>query len=136
MKKKTAFILDGYVDEPACFGVSPYISPSIRTLAGVLTEREFETGYLTIDQVRQDPATLRVLNECSLVVMVAGVTVPGKYMGGTPATLTEIHQIGAALSLPEKVLAGPIAFGSTSKALRPIPKKGFISQSRTARTNP
>jgi len=111
MKKKTAFILDGYVDEPACLGVPPFISPSIRTLAGVLTEREFETGYLTIDQVRQDPATLRVLNESSLVVMVAGVTVPGKYMGGTPATLTEIHQIGAALSLPEKVLAGPIAFG-------------------------
>ncbi|MDH7510514.1 MAG: radical SAM protein [Methanolinea sp.] len=111
MKKKTAFILDGYVDEPACLGVSPYISPSIRTLAGVLAGWEFDTGYLTIDQVRQDPAILSGVNDSSLVVMVAGVTVPGKYLGGTPATLTEIHQIGAALSAPRKVLAGPISFG-------------------------
>jgi radical SAM superfamily enzyme with C-terminal helix-hairpin-helix motif len=32
----TAFILDGYVDEPACLGVPPYISPYIRTVAGAL----------------------------------------------------------------------------------------------------
>lgn len=111
MKQKPAFILDGYVDEPACLGVPPYISPSIRTLAGVLLEREYEVGYLTIDQVRQDPGLFSILNASSLVVMVAGVTVPGKYLGGTPATLTEIHQVGAVLSVPEKVLAGPIAFG-------------------------
>ena len=34
------------------------------------------------------------LNRSALLVMIAGVTVPGKYLGGTPATLTEIQQIG------------------------------------------
>lgn len=111
MKKRSTFILDGYVDEPACLGVSPYISPSVRTLAGVLIEREFEVGYFTIDQIRQDIEKLAIMNESSLVVMVAGVTVPGKYLGGTPATLTEIHQIGYSLSAPKKVLTGPITLG-------------------------
>jgi len=111
MKGETAFILDGYVDEPACLGVPPYISPYARTLAGVLLEREYAARYVTIDQVRQDPGVIAEMNSASLVVMVAGTTVPGKYLGGTPATLTEIHQIGAALSKPLLLLAGPIAFG-------------------------
>jgi len=111
MKEKTAFILDGYVDEPACLGVPPFVSPAVRTLAGALIEREFDVGYLTIDQVRQDPGAIAAMNESSLVVMIAGATVPGKYLGGTPATLTEIHQVGAALQGPVTLLAGPIAFG-------------------------
>ena len=50
-----AFILDGYVDEPACLGVPPYISPYIRTVAGVLVEHGYSVRYLTIDQLRTDP---------------------------------------------------------------------------------
>ena len=34
-----AVILDGYVDEPACLGVPPYIAPQVRALAGVLLSR-------------------------------------------------------------------------------------------------
>ena len=51
-----AFILDGYVDEPACLGVPPYISPYIRTVAGVLAAHRYAVHYLTIDQLRNDPA--------------------------------------------------------------------------------
>ncbi len=34
-----AYILDGYVDEPACLGVPPYVSPYIRTVAGALIDQ-------------------------------------------------------------------------------------------------
>ncbi len=50
-----AYILDGYVDEPACLGVPPYISPYIRTVAGALAAHGFTVRYLTIDQLRNDP---------------------------------------------------------------------------------
>lgn len=106
-----AFILDGYVDEPACLGVPPYISPYIRTVAGVLDEHTFSVRYLTIDQLRADPLHLNALNAADIVVMIAGATVPGKYLGGTPASLTEIQQVGRALSRPKKLIGGPIRFG-------------------------
>jgi len=106
-----AFILDGYVDEPACLGVPPYISPYIRTVAGVLDEHTFSVRYLTIDQLRADPLQLNALNAADIVVMIAGATVPGKYLGGTPASLTEIQQVGRALSRPKKLIGGPIRFG-------------------------
>jgi radical SAM superfamily enzyme with C-terminal helix-hairpin-helix motif len=106
-----AFILDGYVDEPACLGVPPYISPYIRTVAGVLAAHGYAAHYLTIDQLRSDPRQINVLDASGLVVMIAGVTVPGKYLGGTPATLTEIRQVGVALRHPKTVIGGPIGFG-------------------------
>jgi radical SAM superfamily enzyme with C-terminal helix-hairpin-helix motif len=106
-----AFILDGYVDEPACLGVPPYISPYIRTVAGVLAEHSYAARYLTIDQLRTNPAHINALGKADLVVMIAGATVPGKYLGGTPATLTEIQQVGSALRHPKKVIGGPIRFG-------------------------
>lgn len=106
-----AVILDGYVDEPACLGVPPYISPYVRTVAGVLAEYDYAVHYLTIDQVRSDPALFGRLNAAWLVVMIAGTTVPGKYLGGTPATLTEIRQVGSTLRTPVTLIGGPITFG-------------------------
>ena len=107
----TAFILDGYVDEPACLGVPPYISPYIRTIAGALLSRRYTIRYLTIDQLRNDPLQAAELDRADLLVMVAGVTVPGKYLGGTPATLTEIQQVGHMVRGPKKLIGGPIGFG-------------------------
>jgi radical SAM superfamily enzyme with C-terminal helix-hairpin-helix motif len=107
----TAFILDGYVDEPACLGVPPYISPYIRTVAGALLAHGFTVRYLTIDQLRREPMRTADLNRAALLVMIAGVTVPGKYLGGTPATLTEIQQIGYMVRGPRKAIGGPIGFG-------------------------
>jgi radical SAM superfamily enzyme with C-terminal helix-hairpin-helix motif len=120
----TAFILDGYVDEPACLGVPPYISPYIRTVAGALLERRYTVRYLTIDQLRKQPLQTAELNKASLLVMIAGVTVPGKYLGGTPATLTEIQQVGHMVHGPKKLVGGPIGFGYAGeggqKAIRQV----------------
>ncbi len=120
----TAFILDGYVDEPACLGVPPYISPYIRTVAGALLSRGYDVRYLTIDQLRKDPLRTAGLNKAGLLVMIAGVTVPGKYLGGTPATLTEIQQVGHMVHGPKKLVGGPIGFGYAGeggqKAIRQV----------------
>nr|WP_320162037.1 radical SAM protein [uncultured Methanoregula sp.] len=108
---RTAFILDGYVDEPACLGVPPYISPYIRTVAGALASHGYTARYLTIDQLRIDPLLFSDLNKAEILVMIAGTTVPGKYLGGTPATLTEIQQLGHTIRGPKKLIGGPIGFG-------------------------
>ena len=105
------YLLDGYVDEPACLGVPPYISPYIRTVAGALIGHGFTVRYLTIDQLRKDPYSINSLDRADLLVMIAGVTVPGKYLGGTPATLNEIQQIGHMIRGPKKLIGGPIGFG-------------------------
>jgi len=106
-----AIILDGYVDEPACLGVPPYLSPYIRTVAGALRTHGFTVRYLTIDQLRNDPQLFVAMDRAGLLVMIAGVTVPGKYLGGTPATITEIQQVGHQLRGPKKLIGGPIGFG-------------------------
>ncbi|MFZ0005138.1 MAG: radical SAM protein [Methanoregula sp.] len=106
-----AIILDGYVDEPACLGVPPYVSPYIRTVAGVLETRGIAVRYITIDQLRNDPQLLNVLDKSGLLVAITGVTVPGKYIGGTPATLTELRQVGHMIHGPRKLIGGPIGFG-------------------------
>ena len=109
MTSGSALIIDGYVDEPACLGVSPYISPYIREVAGALLEHGYSPRYVTIDQVRADPAL--VTGDDSLVVMIAGLTVPGTYIGGRPATLTEIQQLGSLLREPTTAIGGPVSFG-------------------------
>lgn len=110
-----AIILDGYVDEPACFGVPPYISPYVRTVAGVLIERGFSVDYCTIDMVRDDPSWFARLDAAAVVVMIAGMTVPGRYLGGKPPTLAEIRQIGTVLRRPRLLLGGPITFGYAAR---------------------
>jgi radical SAM superfamily enzyme with C-terminal helix-hairpin-helix motif len=119
-----AVILDGYVDEPACLGVPPYISPYIRTVAGALIAHGFTVQYLTIDQLRSDPLRTAEMNHANLLVMITGVTVPGKYLGGTPATFTEIQQIGHMIRGMKKLVGGPIGFGYAAeggkKAIRQV----------------
>ena len=46
-------VLDGYEDEPAAFGVPPYIGFHIRYLCGVLEEHNVDYRYMTIDQWRE-----------------------------------------------------------------------------------
>ncbi|MDP3563793.1 MAG: radical SAM protein, partial [Methanoregula sp.] len=65
-----AVILDGYVDEPACLGVPPYVSPYIRTVAGALIAHGYTVQYLTIDQLRLDPMRTVELNRAGLLVMI------------------------------------------------------------------
>jgi radical SAM superfamily enzyme with C-terminal helix-hairpin-helix motif len=73
-------------------------------VAGVLLGQGYRVTYLTIDQVRQDPVLLLSLDRADLVVMVAGTTVPGKYLAGTPATLAEVEQVGSTLRHPATLL--------------------------------
>jgi radical SAM superfamily enzyme with C-terminal helix-hairpin-helix motif len=110
-----AVILDGYVDEPACLGVPPYLSPYIRTAAGVCIEHGYTVRYATIDQVREAPQMLRKFSSAAFVLVIAGVTVPGKYLGGSPATLTELQQAGSMLRGTRRLIAGPIGFGYSSE---------------------
>jgi len=108
-------ILDGYVDEPACFGVPPYISPYIRYIAGALRDcgvGEEEIHYITIDNLRADPERcIPYLNHAGLIIIIAGMTVPGKYLGGTPITLGEIASFDGRYQNAKIVLGGPIRLG-------------------------
>ena len=85
-------ILDFYVDEPACFGVPPYLSPYARYAAGALVAdgkiAPEEISYLTVDQWRANDKELS--DDPELVALVAGHTVPGKYLGGKIGTVTEV----------------------------------------------
>lgn len=105
-------IIDGYLDEPSCLGVPPYISPHIRYLWGALIEAGIQKenlNYLTIDQFRQQKdSKLQELESLDILILVAGTTVPGNYLGGQPASAAEIKEIGQKVFYPTKILAGPI----------------------------
>ncbi|HPC28007.1 MAG TPA: hypothetical protein PKX17_04690, partial [Candidatus Methanomethylicus sp.] len=84
-----ALIIDGYTDEPAGLGVPPYIDVYPRYVAGAIWSAEpfAEVLYMTIDDARRQGERLRSLSAgCDLSVLIAGVTVPGKYLSGAPAT--------------------------------------------------
>ena len=108
-------ILDGYVDEPACLGVPPYISPYIRYIAGALRDCgvvEEDIHYITIDNLRADPESCTAhLNHAGLIIIIAGMTVPGKYLSGTPITLSEIASFDGRYLNAKIVLGGPIRLG-------------------------
>lgn len=99
------FILDGYVDEPAHFGVPPYISAYPRYIAGIAMMTGFEVIYDTIDGVRAHG-----LKDADILVTVGGVTVPGNYIGGLPLTTGEAEQIANNFIGTKKILIGSMAY--------------------------
>ncbi len=116
MRIGTAAILDGYVDEPTCLGVPPYISPYPRYAAGALRSGRVKTSYFTIDQVRVKPGLLDIISRHDLLILIAGTTVPGKYLGGMPASRREIEDIASSTWNRVKVLGGPAArFGVSTR---------------------
>ena len=103
-------LLDGYLDEPSCLGVPPYISPHARYLYGALMAGgipEEMIDYLTADSYR-DNKSIADLEKYDLIIILAGTTVPGHYLGGQPLSLAEIKELGQKLKYPTSVLAGPI----------------------------
>ncbi|WP_336329032.1 MULTISPECIES: radical SAM protein [unclassified Haloarcula] len=106
-------IVDGYVDEPAHFGVPPYISTYPRYAAGALVDagvpRE-QITYHTIDELREDNAVWRDIEAADLMVYVGGMTVPGKYVGGTPAEPDEVREL-AWTADGTSIMGGPVRFG-------------------------
>ncbi|QSG10101.1 radical SAM protein [Halapricum desulfuricans] len=106
-------IVDGYVDEPAHFGVPPYISTYPRYVAGALVDagvpRERIT-YHTIDALREENSRWGAVADADLTVYVGGMTVPGNYVGGTPAEPDEVRKI-AWTAEGTSIMGGPIRFG-------------------------
>ena len=106
-------VVDGYVDEPAHFGVPPYISTYPRYAAGALVDAgvpESQISYYTIDELREDTGKWRAVEAADLLVYVGGMTVPGKYVGGTPAEPDEVRKL-AWTADGTSVMGGPVRFG-------------------------
>jgi len=104
-------IIDGYVDEPTCLGVPPYISPYPRYIAGAIWkfDKTIKINYITIDQIRKNNYFLNILVKSDLIVTIAGTSVPGKYLGGFPASPYELVKIFNKITKPIKILCGPAA---------------------------
>ncbi|CAD7772890.1 hypothetical protein FHEFKHOI_01305 [Candidatus Methanoperedenaceae archaeon GB50] len=100
-------IIDGYVDEPACLGVPPYISPYPRYIAGAMIDagaKPRDVHYYTIDQLRAEPRIIGIMDRADLIVVVAGLTVPGRYLNAKPITIREVGDFIARYN--EKILVG------------------------------
>lgn len=106
-------IVDGYVDEPANFGVPPYISTYPRYVAGALVDagvpRE-QIAYRTIDQLREDRTRWSAVSDADLMIYVGGMTVPGAYVGGTPADPEEVRELAWSAD-GTSLIGGPTRFG-------------------------
>ncbi|KYH27729.1 ribosomal protein S12 methylthiotransferase RimO [Halalkalicoccus paucihalophilus] len=106
-------LVDGYVDEPAHFGVPPYISTYPRYTAGALVDAGVppeNVTYHTIDELREDRKKWRDVEDADLMVYIGGMTVPGKYVGGTPAEPDEVKKL-AWVSRGTSLMGGPVKFG-------------------------
>ena len=106
-------LVDGYVDEPAHFGVPPYISTYPRFTAGALVDAgvpETQITYHTIDELRDDRQKWADVADADLMIYIGGMTVPGKYVGGTPAEPDEVKKL-AWVADGTALMGGPIRFG-------------------------
>lgn len=106
-------IVDGYVDEPAHFGVPPYISTYPRYTAGALVDAgvpEEQITYHTIDALREESRRWEDVETADLFVYVGGMTVPGSYVGGTPAEPDEVRRM-AWTAKGTTLVGGPVRFG-------------------------
>ena len=106
-------IVDGYVDEPAHFGVPPYISTYPRFTAGALVDAgvpQSNITYHTIDELREDKKRWNAVADADLMIYVGGMTVPGSYVGGTPAEPKEVKEL-AWVAEGTSLMGGPVKFG-------------------------
>jgi radical SAM superfamily enzyme with C-terminal helix-hairpin-helix motif len=106
-------LVDGYVDEPAHFGVPPYVSTYPRFTAGALVDAGVPASaitYHTIDELRDDRGRWRDVADADLLIYLGGMTVPGKYVGGTPAEPDEVREL-AWTADGTTLMGGPVRFG-------------------------
>ena len=104
-------ILDGYTDEPTCLGVPPYISPYPRYIAGAIRthNKSIDICYITIDQLRKNKLYLDLLIKSDFIIVICGVSVPGRYLSGFPISPKELIYFLENLEKPIKILCGPAA---------------------------
>ncbi len=123
---KKALVFDGYVDEPSCFGVPPYVSPYVRYAFGLLRIFGFDVSYITADQWRKSkPEDL--WKEAEYILLITGFTVPGRYRGGSPLLLRELQELA---HLPRRGLfffGGPLLHGYSLQGGRPAEEMGSFS---------
>ena len=93
-------VLDGYEDEPAAFGVPPYVGFHIRYVCGVLEQHKIDYTYLTIDQWRlfSEEERANHLRDLEGFVCIAGAVVPGRYIRGTPISRKESTELDSRLT--------------------------------------
>ena len=89
-------LLDGYIDEPSSLGVPPFISPVVRYLAGAIIDAGHEVRYRTIDSYRMNEGARNDVSTSDLLVILAGVTVPGRYIRGAPMSPAEAVKIASS----------------------------------------
>lgn len=97
-------ILDGYVDEPSCLGVPPYISPYPRAAAGAAISAGADVDFVTIGELRGG----KPLPKGDALVAIGGSAVPGKYLRGSPASKREMI-LAAGKAGCAAILGGPLA---------------------------
>lgn len=95
-------LLDGYVDEPACLGVPPYISPYVRYAAGAVADAGHRCQYRTVDQWRQGASL-----DGDVLLVITGALVPGRYLRGMPISYRELRRVTAAFD-------GPVVLGGSA----------------------
>jgi len=107
----SVLIIDGYVDEPSCLGVPPYISPYPRYIYGAIktVDSKISILYNTIDQLRNQRKDLELLDKFDIIIVIAGIVVPGRYLSGNPLSPREIIEYFSQVSKPFKILCGPAA---------------------------
>lgn len=114
MKVNRVTLVDGYVDEPTCLGVPPYVSTYPRYISGAIWTKSPSTEiiYQTIDQIRISFSNAQQLwAKTDFIILIAGMIVPGKYVGGTPISVREAKELFSSPLLGNipKVLVGPWA---------------------------
>lgn len=103
-----ALVIDGYVDEPSAFGVPPYVSHYVRYVSGLFLLKGIDVSYLTIDQIRSQNMWNQIRGY-DYVIIVGGITVPGRYVGGIPIKEKEIQRILRIASKNIKVMVGAVS---------------------------
>ncbi|MCE4604039.1 MAG: radical SAM protein [Aeropyrum sp.] len=111
MRPGRILIVDGYNDEPGGLGVPPYIDVYPRYIAGALwlVDKSIRVDYIDVDRFRKSRVWLKKTSEYDIVVFIAGVVVPGRYIGATPASPSELVTWAKLIEGPTKILAGPAA---------------------------
>ncbi len=118
-------IIDGFVDEPTCLGVPPYVSTYVRYAAGAAALSGIsEIDYVTIEELRREEYILDKNKHYDTAVIIAGNPVPGKYLGGIPLKSGEIDKIGSRNPGTLFFAGGPIQF---SQAVNNFPNVKMIN---------
>ncbi len=133
-------IIDCYTDEPSGLGVPPYLGVYPRYVFGALSTAGHACHYLRIDDLRATfkprhaspktniavlnttknfKDTERLLKAAKLIIVIAGIHTPGKYLSAIPGSLKELSTLLMPFKQP-KLLVGPAVMGSSQQGGRVV----------------